>query len=385
LSASTSCNRRAVELLARIRCGEKPPLAQVKALGEECTGEFFRVVVESLADSFDPAEARIYERLMQAWIPPLARIEPRIPDRVQAVYVLSRVTLGADIKVVSPMLTAMRQRFPNARIVFAGSRKSAELFERRRGIDFMQADYPRSGSMRDRFAFAEELRARIDTPHRIVLDPDSRMTQLGLIAVCEPERYFHFPSRTAGGESDANLTDLVRTWLLRKFGVSGPTWIDPTRVEMDSTRPIAAVSLGVGENESKRLGLDFESKLIGALRNRFRTIWIDRGVGGAEAARVSAAAEAAGATGRMRFWEGSFAGFASIVAQSDFYLGYDSAGQHAAAAGETSLVTIFKGAPSERFRQRWAPRTKRAHIIDADALTPEQCLDALITILPGHL
>jgi ADP-heptose:LPS heptosyltransferase len=383
--ASTSCNRRGVELLARIRRGEKPPLARIKTLGEECPSEFFRVIIESLADSFDPAEAHIYERLMQAWIPPSARIEPRIPERVDAVYVLSRVTLGADIKIVSPMLMAMRQRFPDARIVFAGNRKSAELFEHQPGIDFMKADYPRSGSMHDRFAFAEQLRAQIDTPHRMVLDPDSRMTQLGLVGVCEPESYFHFPSRTTGGESNANLTDLVRTWLLGNFGASGPAWIDPKPVEIDSTRPIAAVSLGVGENESKRLDLDFETKLIGALRDHFRTIWIDRGAGGAEAARVSAAAEASGATRRIRFWEGSFAGFASIIARSDFYAGYDSAGQHAAAAAETSLVTIFKGAPSDRFRHRWAPRTKGAHMINADALTPEQCLDAFITILPGHL
>src|SRR6185437_12903707 len=59
-----------------------------------------------------------------------------------------------------------------------------------------------------------------------------------------------------------------------------------------------------------------------------------------------------GAIDRIRFSEGSFAAFASIIAQSQFYAGYDSAGQHAAAAAGTALVSIFAGAPSLRFRAR---------------------------------
>ena len=62
-------------------------------------------------------------------------------------------------------------------------------------------------------------------------------------------------------------------------------------------RPRAAVSLGVGENESKRIAGDFEAQLIRALGGKYRTIWIDRGVGGDEARRVTAAAEASGCSG----------------------------------------------------------------------------------------
>ena len=35
---------------------------------------------------------------------------------------------------------------------------------------------------------------------------------------------------------------------------------------------------------------------------------------------------------KAAFWEGSFAGFAAIIAASRLYVGYDSAGQHVAAA-----------------------------------------------------
>jgi ADP-heptose:LPS heptosyltransferase len=199
------------------------------------------------------------------------------------------------------------------------------------------------------------------------------MTQLGLIPVCEPERYFHFPSRTAN--SAANLTELTQHWLQETFGESGHAYIAPPRIPVRGDPSNAAVSLGVGENDSKRVGGDFEARLIRALGEKYRTIWIDRGVGGEEARRVTAAAEASGCMDRIRFWEGSFAGFASLLSQCDFYVGYDSAGQHAAAAAGIPLISIFAGAPSDRFRQRWSPAGPgRIEVIDGNSLTPNGCL-----------
>jgi ADP-heptose:LPS heptosyltransferase len=85
---------------------------------------------------------------------------------------------------------------------------------------------------------------------------------------------------------------------------------------------------------------------------------------------------------RIRFWEGSFAGFASLIAQCDFYTGYDSAGQHAAAACGVPLVSFFAGAPSERFRQRWSPAGPGGvHVIEADSLTPQACLERFRALL----
>ena len=178
------------------------------------------------------------------------------------------------------------------------------------------------------------------------------MTQLGLIPACDPRRYFHFRSRTAGGESLDNLSDLTAQWLAQTFGVAGKAYIAPEPVLVDGRRPWAAVSLGVGDNESKRPGGSFETVLLHALARKYGTVWLDRGAGGEEARRVTAAAAGAG---NIRFWDRSFAGFVWIVAQSDFYAGYDSGGQHAAAAAGTPLVSIFAGAVSERFRHRWAP------------------------------
>jgi len=368
LSASISCS----EALEAIRRGERLPSEVVRALGEN-DPDFFRVIIESLADSFDPAQVAAYEDLMRAWVSHSLRTRPRLPERPDTIYVLSRVTLGADIKITSVIFDAMKRRFPDAQIVFVANRKSAELFAADSRISICKADYPRSGPVSARLAFAEELRHRLEGRNRIVIDPDSRMTQLGLIAVCEPEIYFHFPSRTVN--RSANLTCLTNDWLAETFGLVGDAYIAPEPVQLEGDSPRVAISLGVGGNENKRIGDDFETRLIRLLAEQFRSVWIDRGAGGEEARRVTAAAEESGFPERIRFWEGSFAGFASVIAQSDLYAGYDSAGQHAAAAAGVPLISIFAGAPSDRFLQRWSPQGPgRIDIINANLLTPAECL-----------
>ena len=374
MSPSISCR----EALDAIRRGERLPAEIVRSLGEEQPGEFFRVIVESLADSFDPAQAAAYDELMRAWIlttlPTGPATNPTVPDRVDTVYVLSRVTLGADIKITSIILSAMKKLFRDASIVLVANRKSVELFKADTRIWHLEADYPRSGPVSRRIEFAHELRDRLEGANRIVVDPDSRMTQLGLVPVCEARYTFHFPSRTAN--SADNLTELTQRWLEDVFGESGEAYIAPDRVPIEGDSPRAAISLGVGENESKRIGGDFEAQVIRTLGEKYRTIWIDRGVGGEEARRVTAAAEASGVIDRVRFWEGSFAGFASLISQCDFYVGYDSAGQHAAAAAGVPLISIFAGAPSDRFRQRWRPAGPGLiEVMDADSLTPNGCLE----------
>lgn len=382
MSASISCKARAAALLKAVRQGEWPPVEQIHELGETCPAEFFRDIVEPLADSFDPEQSAAYERLMRPWIPAWSAATPVIPDRVDTVYVLSRVTLGADIKIVSPILASMKKRFPAARIVFVANRKSAELFEADPRIEHLHADYPRSGPVSARLDFAHALRSKLKGENYIVIDPDSRMTQLGLIPVCQPENYFHFPSRTAGSGMD-NLTDLVSQWLPSTFGVSEPAYIAPRKVPAPGAGRRAAVSLGVGENESKRVGGDFEMVLIEVLGMYYETICVDRGVGGEEARRVTAAVEASFVADRVRFWEGGFAGFASIISQSDLYVGYDSAGQHAAAAAGVPLISVFAGAPSERFLRRWTPAGHRNIVrIAADGLAPEAVLEEFITWMP---
>jgi len=375
--------QQASAILASLRRGQPIPEAELRTFGETHPRQFFRDIVEPLADSFDPAQSADYEQLMRVWIPSTPTTAPAIPTQVDTVYVLSRVTLGADIKIVSPILATMKQRFPAARVVFVANRKSAELFAADPRIEHLNADYPRTGPVSTRIAFAHELRSRLSGPNLIVIDPDSRMTQLGLVPVCDPGRYFHFASRTIGGEGDANLSDLIENWLSTTFGASAPAFMVPQPEPASRRGLTAAVSLGVGENDSKRVGEDFETRLIETLGIFYETVWVDRGVGGEEARRVTAAVEESLVGDRVRFWEGGFAGFASLISRSDLYVGYDSAGQHAAAAAGVPLISVFAGAPSERFRRRWTPSGHGNVVpIVADGKTPEAVLNEFVSWLP---
>jgi ADP-heptose:LPS heptosyltransferase len=99
---------------------------------------------------------------------------------------------------------------------------------------------------------------------------------------------------------------------------------------------------------------------------------LDKGGSDEESARVVRAAERSGAA--VSFWEGSFAGFASIVARSHLYLGYDSAGQHVAAASGVPLISIFAGFPAARMFDRWRPVGPGCQVIRVDRPDVEETL-----------
>jgi ADP-heptose:LPS heptosyltransferase len=331
----------------------------------------FGIVVERLADLFEPALCDTYARLFSevieraegldaaALVDRYQRIrQPRRfegPDPARA-YVLSRVTLGADIAVTSVVLDALKRRFPAAEILLAGPRKSYELFEADPRIGHLPVDYGRSSALRDRLAIWPELQRVLDRPDAIVVDPDSRLTQLGLLPVCAEERYFFFESRGWGGYEHDPLGVITSEWLASTFGVSGSTpFLAPRPSPLESAGTIT-VSLGVGENQAKRLPDPFETELLRLLASTGRPILVDKGMGGEELTRVERAVALSGiGSGQVRYWHGSFAPFASAVMRSALYAGYDSAGQHVAAAAGVPLMTIFAGFASDRMFARWQP------------------------------
>src|SRR5205823_3200618 len=100
---------------------------------------------------------------------------------------------------------------------------------------------------------------------------------------------------------------------------------------------------------------------------------VDRGAGGEEAARVERAVQRSGAD--VQFWDGSFAGFARHIASASLYVGYDSAGQHAAAALGVPQICIFAGFPTLRMFHRWRPVAPNAHVIRVDHPDSASVLD----------
>lgn len=313
---------------------------------------FFQDVVEPLSDSFERAAVDEYARLMKDvpgcdyWR--FQRIRQHRPCIVDAadVVVLSRVTLGADIAVTSVILDAAKRHFPQANIWLAGARKNFELFAGDGRVQHLPLDYPRRGSLGQRIAAAQSL--RLPSPGALVIDPDSRITQLGLVSVCPEWQYFFFESRSFGEPSRDPLPVLASRWCAEVFGVANArNYVAPV-----SSLPGAdtAISLGVGGNASKRLDAEFERRLIADASAR-GSVLVDRGASQEECDRVDHAVEGL----PVRTWTGSFAEFAGGIIRSASYAGYDSSGQHVAAAAGVPLRVYFRGNVGQRFRDRWHP------------------------------
>jgi hypothetical protein len=330
-----------------------------RAIVEDEGRALFSIVVERLGDLFEPRLCDTYALLFSEVI---ARVCPDLisrtrravsnplPDSAQRVYVLSRITLGADAAVTSVLLDAAKRRYPSAEIVFVGPRKNYELFEADPRISHREIAYARGGSLRDRL---EATRA-LWFDDGLVLDPDSRLTQLGLIRVCPDDRYRFFESRSFGGNANERLPDLAARWA-----------DDPEVRPYIAPRPAAGrpfditVSLGVGENPDKRLDDKFERQLLQMLADTGATILVDKGGTAAERERVDRAIAAG-----MKTHDGPFAPFAAEIARSSLFVGYDSAAGHVASACRVPLISIARGFVSERMAARWRPN---GTVIDGNA------------------
>ncbi len=405
--ASIPANELALEVLdACLRDGTWPARALEdlieRALDEEdqfravaANRALFSIIIERFGDLFEPELCDVYARLFSHII---SRALPeydarelltrynrvRQPKRfiggdIHKVFVLSRVTLGADAAVTSVALRMAKARFPNAQVCLVGPEKNMELFAADQAVQAVPVAYGRSSLLRERLLAAAELKVTVDERGTIVIDPDSRLTQLGLIPVCDDSRYFFFESRAYGGSGGASLSQLAAAWLAESFDteIFEPYVAPPVQERIAQI----TVSLGVGENADKRSSDEFELAAIRKLVDTGRPVMIDRGAGGDEGVRVTALAEKVGEPKNLHLHDGSYASFASHIVQSDLYVGYDSAGQHVAAAAGVPLVSVFAGYACERMFDRWRPTTANARVVKiVEGERPRGEAEALQTI-----
>ncbi|MEE8177325.1 MAG: glycosyltransferase family 9 protein, partial [Acidobacteriota bacterium] len=225
---------------------------------------------------------------------------------------------------------------------------------------------------------------------------DSRLLQLGLLPVVRPAaheelRYFFLESRRYGEPGQGTISRITLGWLNGIFG--GEDEIFPAVQLREEDRDLglelcrklrqggagflAAASFGVGGNQSKRLPDPFEEQLLSRLLDDGCTVLLDKGVGEEERDRADRLVERVRAGGRavielnqrsaraeltaqelpcrMLTWQGEIGFFSALVAGCDEYIGYDSAGQHIAAALGVPTLDIFTGSASAVFRERWRP------------------------------
>lgn len=408
--ASTSPNSLAAGILAACLAGQEPDpdsldtltgwaLDADEGLAASASRALFAQLAEPLADRFEPAlcdaYAHVFARVIARALPEfeVERLEEqyrqaRAVRAVQGdpadVFVLSRVTLGADVAITSIVLDGARKRFPVSNIWLVGPGKSWELFERSLRLKHLPVEYGRRGLLAERLGIHATLREAMSRPDAVVLDPDSRLSQLGLLPVCDPERHFLFESRSFGGDGDETLPALTRRWVTETLEVEdAEPWLHP-RFEFDfAGRPTITVSLGVGENPAKRLSDGFEVGLLRTLAGAGATVMVDAGAPGSEEdSRVRRAIEACGETaGAIGLHTGPFASFAAMIAASNLYAGYDSAGQHVAAALGVPLISIFSGFVCERMMARWTPYGPGPRtVLRADAAVREDDLLAAVRV-----
>lgn len=375
--ANISANQAAQELLDACLAGQ--PWSREQAASIAGDPALVRVLAEGLGDRFEPALVDLYAEIfcyvlapmLQGWsegglharYQRIRRPKPfsGSPDRVRNVYVLSRVTLGADVAITSVLLDAVKRRFPQARIWLCGSRKVHDLYEADSNISFYRLEFTRGGSIRDNLGRVPYFK------DGIVVDPDSRITQLGLIPVCSDENYYFFESRSYGAGTDLSLCELAQQWAREIFDIDAQPYIAP-RPQRRSGKFIT-VSLGTGDNPNKGIRPPFERLLLEKASKLGPPVVVDLGASNDERARVLAAAEG---LENIEFHEGFFARFASLVAQSALFYGYDSAAAHVAAVAQVPMIAFFKGAVNDRFFSRWCPHgAGRKNIIQIEDADPD--------------
>lgn len=398
----------------------------------------FSEVVEPLADSFEPEDGAIYD----AAFAPVIQFCRRLPEgrpldaqltrfglrtqrdfleRVQRItqvkkfdlaqagpvkkaLVLSRVTLGADVEITSIVWQKLRQVFPSAEIVLLADDKAHELFGGDPRLRLHRLPYRRGGGLIERLSGWLSVVEAVETECRglhpeefLIVDPDSRLTQLGLLPVVPDEtHYYFFESRSYQRPGVSGLGQLTAQWVNEVFGEGEPLYpcvhlrredqalaeALVKKIRQRGARPLVSLNFGVGENPNKRVPDPFESQLALSLLRTGATIILDKGTGVEEAGRVEAitntlrqhgqrvtevteargldALSALNLQADVITWQGGIGRFSALVAQSDLYIGYDSAGQHIAAALGIPTMVIFAGYPSLRFVERWRPAGRGA-------------------------
>ncbi len=454
---------------------------------EFATRALFTALVERLADSFETHSVSLYNRafgqliqtcrahpdaepvdhelrrfglvseedltgraegLRAVW-PLAATSNPR--RNIRRVIVLSRVTLGADIAVTSVIIERIKRSLPSAEIVLIGGRKAFELFGGDPRLRFKEAGYRRAGTTIERLLAWIDLlgciRESIEGLARgeyLIIDPDTRLTQLGLLPVgradfhqpgsapheqslaTQESDYLFFPSREYGGSTSHSLSQLTSTWLDEVFAENLPTQprVSPRSSDIEAarnltagmnrdSRPIIAINFGVGENEFKRIGGDFEPTLVSRLIQEGAVIVLDKGAGESEIGRADAVIAAAMRIERegqrvraveineqslvsssssekldadILVWNGRIGMLAGLIGESSLYIGYDSAGQHIAAALDVKCIDVFAGFSSPRMLDRWRP-TGRAEtrLVAVDTLSGAANANEVIEAVLGHV
>lgn len=410
----------------------------------------FGIIVESLCDDFEELQTLTYNRVMSQVIsycrsiPAGKKLDLKLRSfgirsqsdllrrmqkvrvdgdnislkgSVRKVILLSRVTIGADVAVTSVVIQRLAKAFPEAEIVLVGEKKLGEIYGGHPDIRIRSVPYSKKGGLLERLStwllvleIIEEETTHLPLENTILVDPDSRLSQLGVLPIVSMENYLFFDSRSDKSyESKMSMAELANSWLDKVCGQEAfcypQVWLPQSNIDTadrfckrlrdKGARHIIVLNLGVGENPRKRVGVEFEKKLLLTLLKSPNTvILLDKGFGDEELGRTNAlidwiqgqgffaahssfSSEDCGALGhgvigiQTRIGE-----IAALISRCDEFIGYDSACQHISAALGTPCVTVFAGSNNMRFIRRWSAFGRgSSRIVHVDTLSDPEAID----------
>jgi len=314
---------------------------------------------------------------------------------IERVVLLSRVTIGADVAITSVIIQRLLQIWPDAQIVIIGSAKLKGIFGGNPQIRLRELNYSRRGGLLERFeswyAVLDILEAEVPPERKdsiLIIDPDSRISQLGVLPVSLDSNYLFFNSRAESlASSHLSMAETANRWMDSVFGSSGfcypNVWLGDSHslgarkaaaaLRRTGCKQIFAVNFGIGGNPRKRVDCEFENKLLLQLLNVPRTVIIlDKGFGGDELSRSVSLIEHITSRGYQVMETGfenientqmargvvavecGIGEMAALISISDAFIGYDSACQHIAAALKIPTTTVFAGTNNMGFIRRWS-------------------------------
>jgi ADP-heptose:LPS heptosyltransferase len=414
------------------------------------THALFSTIVESLCDDFEELQTETYNRVMTQVISYCRTIsagkefDSRLKEfgiyssddiinrirkvrsngaslsrktSIQKVLLLSRVTIGADIAITSVIIQRLQHTMPDTQIVLIGSNKLKEVYGGNPRIKISEVPYSRKGGLLERLeswrTVLEIITEETDGLREdevILIDPDSRHSQLGILPLVPDERYYFFDSRSdTTFNRKMSMPELTNDWFNRLTGEESfrypAVWIPEhyldraagfcSRFRNDGAKKIIAVNFGVGGNPRKRVSRHLEEKLLLTLLEEPGTvILLDKGVGNNEMLYTDSLINAVKEKGhpachaslgseisseimhRIIGIKSSIGEMAALIKNCNEYIGYDSACQHISAALKTPCITIFAGSNNMRFIRRWSAHGQNiCNIVHVDTLTDRSLID----------
>jgi ADP-heptose:LPS heptosyltransferase len=416
-------------------------------LNNRAASALFEIIVEKLCDNYEEMPVETYSRLMSQVITYCRNVsagtalDKRLAEfRISSfeslyhranyihsreyswdinkspekIILLSRVTIGADVAILSVMIQRLAKFFPQTEIVIIGNKKLTGVFGGNPQIRIQQLNYARRGGLLERFSswhetldiLAEEMPPDCEE-NILLIDPDSRISQLGVLPLTHHENYLFFNSRKfPSSAKNTCMAELANHWMDTVFGISDfcypKVWIPSpiahqarnitSRLSAAGCRKLITVNFGVGENPRKRLSTDFEKKLLQEILKSPQTVvLLDRGFGADELSRsgslIAELRDQGFETASVRFGDSEIPGMshgilgveckigeiAALIAECNEFIGYDSACQHIAAAAQRPTLTIFAGSNNMNFIRRWsACGNTQCKIVHVNTLTDPQ-------------